>query len=91
MSISLNCDFLERAATSVQYFAETEAYPAHLVHSDGVCRDTIENTAVGFNIFLAPGRSDRVYDSCSADSVARYVKGILKKRKFKIHKMYHNL
>ena len=73
LGIALSCDFVFRAATTKEYVPAVDDMPAHYVFSDGVGRDSIENTAVGFNIFLAPGKSERDYGTCDPDSPARLV------------------
>ena len=76
LGIALYCDFIIRAATTKEYVPESDGVPAHFVFSDGVGRNDLENTAVGFNIFLAPGKSQREYGTCDADSPARLVPSI---------------
>ena len=71
LAIVLNCDFILRAANSYSYVPATEDVPAHFNHSDGVCRKDKDNTAVGFNVFLAPGVSANDYGTCDVDSPAR--------------------
>ena len=73
LAIILNCDFVLRAAVSYAYVPATDDIPAHFSHSDGVCRRDKDNTAVGFNIFLAPGVSETDYGTCDVNSPARYV------------------
>ena len=71
LGIALNCDFIVRAATTKEYVPESEEFPAHYVFSDGVGRDSIENTSVGCLIFLTPGKSKKQYETCESDSPAR--------------------
>ena len=73
MSIALNCEFVNRAATTKEYVPGTEDTPAHFVFSDGIGRNGIDNSSVGCIIYLTPGKSDKIYDTCSADSPARLV------------------
>ena len=73
LAIILNCDFVLRAALSYAYVPATDDVPAHFTHSDGVCRLDKDNTAVGFNVFLAPGVSEADYGTCDVNSPARFV------------------
>ena len=53
------------------HFPAVEGVPEHYAHSDGIGRDSFHNTAPGCFIFLAPGKSQNVYETCAADSPAR--------------------
>ena len=69
--MALNCDFVNRASVSKVPIPETEEIPAHHAHSDGVGRDSVHNTAAGHFVFLAPGQSRNIYETCAEDSPSR--------------------
>ena len=70
-SLALNCDFVNRSAVSKVYFPAVEGVPEHFAHSDGVGRDSFHNLAPGCLVFLAPGKSEKLYDTCAEVSPAR--------------------
>ena len=70
-SLALNSDFVNRSGVSKVYFPKTEEIPEHYAHSDGVGRDSVDNTAAGCFVFLAPGQSARLYGTSAKDSPAR--------------------
>lgn len=74
MGVSMKADYLERANATKQLVEAEEGsdgHPRHYTHSDGVCRDGADDTKVGTFVFLAPGRSERQYETVARDSPAR--------------------
>ena len=71
MGISMKADFLQRANATKALVDAVDGVPRHYTHSDGVCRDGFDDNKVGTCVFLAPGRSDRQYETVARDSPAR--------------------
>ena len=67
----MKADFLERANATKSVCEAENGVPRHLVFDDGVCRDAFEQGKLGSCVFLAPGRSDREYETVALDSPAR--------------------
>lgn len=68
VGISMKADYLSRANGTK---ALCDAEVRHYTFDDGVCRDAVEMGKVGTCVFLAPGRSDREYETVARDSPAR--------------------
>ena len=68
----MKADFLDRANTTKSVCEADDRYSfRHIVFGDGVCRDAVVQGRLGSRVFLAPGRSDREYDTVALDSPAR--------------------
>ena len=67
----MKADFLDRANGTKSICDADDRYPRHIVFNDGVCRDAVNLGKVGTCVFLAPGRSDREYETVAKTSPAR--------------------